>query len=118
MNEKWKQRAMTPTWLGIIAIIVTAFVWLWRSVWRPWLELVLFFWGVAIGFGGLGIALYKHTLESGKPWGWAALASHWPTGETYESLFWHGWPAALAVGVAMHWWWRFKHWHKEDKNHG
>lgn len=109
---------MTPTFLGILAILITLLIGLRKSKWRPYLELVLFAWGATIGYGGLGIALYKHAIESGQAWGWTSLASHWPTGETLESLFWHGWPAGLATAVAVHWWWRFKAWNREDKDHG
>jgi hypothetical protein len=102
---------MTPTCFGIIAILAASFLWLRKHPWRPYLELVLFFWGVTIGFGGLGIALWNHAVESGRPWGWAALVSHWPSGDTLEQVFWHGWPAAVATAVAGHWWWRASRWH-------
>jgi len=107
---------LTPTAAGIIAILVAVGLWLRRSPWRPYLELVLFFGGVTIGFGGLGIALRNHVAESGQNWGWAGLFSHWPSADTLESFFWHGWPAAVATTVALHWWHRFALWHREDKS--
>lgn len=113
--SKWDKRAMTPTAAGIIALLVAGILWLRKSPWRPYLELVLFFWGVTIGFGGLGIALRNHVAESGQDWGWAGLFSHWPSIDTWMSFFWHGWPAALAMAVSGHWWWRFNRWQKEDK---
>lgn len=117
-SEKWSKRAMTPTAFGIFAILVASLLWLRKSKWRPWLELVIFFWGASIGFGGLGIALFKHATETGACWGWGSLISHWPNGDTRESLLWHSAPMVLAVAVAIHWWWRFKAWNREDKNHG
>jgi hypothetical protein len=108
-----KERAMTPTFLGILAIVITLALGLRKMKWRPYLELVLFFWGVTVGFGGLGITLFKHATESGRSWGWGALVSHPPTGDTLESLFWHGWPAAIAVVMAAHWWIHARRHHKE-----
>jgi len=114
-KNEWKDRIMTPTFAGIISLLVASLLWLRKSVWRPYLELVLFFWGATIGCGGLGIALRNHVAESGKNWGWAGLFSHWPSTNTWESIFWHGWPTVIAFAVASHWWWCFKRWHKEDK---
>lgn len=107
---------MTPTAFGVAILVLTTLTWLRKSAWRPYLEAVLFLFGATIGFGGLGIALRNHVAESGKDWGWAGLISHWPSNDTWESIFWHGWPTAIAMAVAGHWWWRFHQWLKEHRN--
>lgn len=95
---------MTPTFLGIVVIMCAFLLGAWRSKWRPYLEAWMFLWGAAVGFGGLGITLWKHATESERSWGWGALFSHWPSHETFESAGWHAWPAIIALVVAGHWW--------------
>jgi hypothetical protein len=102
-KENWKKTAMTPTFFGLCALGISLLIGLRKSAWRKWLRVVLFLFGVTIGYGGLGIALRNHVAESGRDWGWASLVSHWPSFDTWESLFWHGIPAAIATVIAFGW---------------
>jgi len=102
-RDNWKKTAMTPTFFGLVALGIALVTGLKKIAWRPWLEPVLFLFGVTIGYGGLGIALRNHVAESGRDWGWAALVSHSPSFNTWESIFWHGIPAAIATVIAASW---------------
>ncbi len=102
-KRNWKKTAMTPTMFGLIALGITILLGARKRVWRPWLEVVLFLFGVIIGYGGLGIALRNHVAETGKDWGWTSLFSHVPSFNTWESLLWHGIPAVLATPIAFSW---------------